>query len=347
LLSRERPSLRAALEIGSALADILSISLEDGMVHGDIDPTFVKVDDRGAVHLEGFGTPRSTMAPEGTSDRPPVDMYGLGRVLHAMLTPGGLGRLPADPDGHDDHVVNRVLEMDFAQVKGKRWVDDVRRFLCTILAWRPEERPAPLDAANVLASVAGSCPGEGVEAWARRVHSLSQSRSVLPPTGLPEPEALGGPVQLGAPLRTGPVRKAPSSKGESTMAWSRDKIAAMLAEQDAEEELPPPRAAAPRASEPRRDPPPARPPEPYYSEPPRMEPARPEPARPPEVRPEPRRAEPEPRREPVRPVISQTDDDPFADPEPKGNGLKIGVVVAVIFFVLCGGFLALGGGWER
>ena len=220
LLLRERPPLKAAIEIGAALSDILCIARDDRQIHGDIDPASVRVDERGAVHLEGFGVPRTvTMAPEGRTDQFPVDIYGLGRVMYALLSPSSMGRLPADPDVHDDQVVDRVLEMDFSSVQGRGWVDSVRKFLCNILAWTPSSRPEPLDAANVLGSVAAQSPGESLDEWARRVHSVASPR-VLSPTSLPEPEALGGPMQIGAPLRTGAVRKAPASKGESTSFWT-------------------------------------------------------------------------------------------------------------------------------
>ncbi|MDP2316264.1 MAG: hypothetical protein Q8P41_25420, partial [Pseudomonadota bacterium] len=217
LLDRERPPLRAALAIGSAIADVLCIAVEDRLIHGDIRPAHVKIDARGTVSVEGYGVARrTTKAPEGKPDSHAVDVYGLGVVLHSILSPEPLGNLPKDPDGHDDEVVSRVLSMDFRQVQGKRWLEDVRKFLCQILAWAPADRPAALDAANVLASVAGQCPGETLEAWAQRANAAPASRTPAPAPARPQAdeEDLGGPVALSGPLAKGGARQAPAAKGE-------------------------------------------------------------------------------------------------------------------------------------
>jgi hypothetical protein len=373
LLERERPPLRAAMEIGSAIADVLCISAEDRAVHGDIRPAHVKVDERGTVSVEGFGVARRlTRAPEGHADQLPVDLYGLGIVLHSMLSSEPLGNMPKDPDGHDDEVVSRVLAMDFSKVQGKRWLEDVRKFLCQILAYVPEDRPLALDAANVLASVAGQCPGEGIETWAKRASAQKASSSPAPhsPYSLPPASALeedlGGPVSVAfsGGAKKGPARQAPAAKGESTSFWTRDKIAAMLAEED-EEEPAMPSARAPRQMDPPRDPPdptrsvgPTR--APVVAEPPprAAPPAQPRASSPPPAEaprasrslpPEPPAPPPPPQRGAAASPFagaqiersSPVDDEPPA--EKKGNGAMI-AVVAVVLILLCGGVLALGGG---
>ncbi|MCB9797401.1 MAG: hypothetical protein H6741_32325 [Alphaproteobacteria bacterium] len=248
LLERERPPLRAGLEIASAIADILTIAEEDGALHGDVKPGEVWVDATGSVALAGYGVPRrTTRAPESHPQGMPTDVFGLGVLLHALLSDEPLGRMPTDPDGHDQAVVDRVMRMDFSEVEGRRWLDDVRSFLCKILAYHPEDRPQPLDAANVLAQVASQCPGRTLEAWAARaVPAAGGAAPPRRPAG-PVTEDLGGPQALSAPVLQGlggfqPQRTAPSSKGESTAFWSKDRIAAMLAEEDDESEelLPPP-----------------------------------------------------------------------------------------------------------
>lgn len=253
LLERDRPPLRAALEIGSAVADILCIAAEDKSVHGDIRPAHVKVDEAGAVSIEGYGIVRRvTRAPEGRPDQLPADIYGLGLVMHASLSSEGLGNLPNDADGHDDAVVERVLGMDFSAVSTKRWLSEVREFLCKILAFDPAERPPALDAANVLASVAGQCPGDDIAVWAQRAHlRLAGGR---PPARQVE-ENLAGPVSLTGYFKKGEgqkesARKAPSTKGESTAMWSREKLAAMFAEEDDDEPVAPRSAAKPAPAKP-------------------------------------------------------------------------------------------------
>lgn len=231
-----QPPLRAAFELGAALADILCIAGEDQAVHGNLDATSVYVDVQGDVSIAGFGVSRAPgPAPEGRADVATADMYGLGIVIHGLLTPDAFDSLPADPDEHDDLVISRVLAIDLRAVQGKRWVEDVRRFLCNILAWHPAERPAALDAANVLASVADEVPGDGLVEWAQSSRAAPMASAA--PSLKPMPsnvEILGGPTSLSAPLQRGQVRQAPAAKGESTSFWSREKIAQMLAEEDDE-----------------------------------------------------------------------------------------------------------------
>ncbi len=234
LLGEQRPPLRAALELGAALADILCIAEEDGAFHGDLSPRVVRVATNGNVSVEGFGVPRArSCAPEGVVNAASVDIYGLGLVLHAALSPTALGAMPSDADGHDDAVIDRVMGFDFREVQGKRWLQEVRTFLCKILAWHVEERPVALDAANVLGSVADELPGDGLPEWAVATAVPTATTGATPLRAMPvDVEILGGPTSLSAPMARGAVRQAPSSKGESTSFWSREKIAQMLAEED-------------------------------------------------------------------------------------------------------------------
>jgi hypothetical protein len=246
LLDRERPPLKAALEIGSALADILTIAEEDEVVHGDIKPGYVCVDAEGGISLEGFGQPRrTTRAPEGRPQGSRTDVFGLGVVLHSMLSSEPLGRLPRDPDAHDDAIVDRVVGMDFSQVKGRRWLEEVQQFLCSIMAHDLLERPEPLDAANVLNVVAEQCPGNGLAIWAARAVRLAGGGGG-PASRAPIRETLDRPAAVERPMPRGSTgnfqktsRQAPSTKGETTQFWTREKIDALMAEED-EEELAPP-----------------------------------------------------------------------------------------------------------
>lgn len=387
LLDLDRPPLRAALEIGSAVADILCIAAEDHHVHGDIRPAHVKVDEQGAVSIEGYGLVRRvTRAPEGQPDQPAADIYGLGLVMHASLSKEGLGNLPNDADGHDEVVVDRVLAMDFSSVSTKRWLAEVREFLCKILAFDPSERPPALDAANVLATVASQCPGDDIATWAKRAH-LRQAGGRPPPRQVEE--NLAGPVALSGYFKKGETqkesaRKAPSSKGESTAMWSREKLAAMFAEEDEDDE-PPARPSSrdsssgreQSAARPREDLPGARPVVPPMP----AAPTKPPPAAPPAVSPSgslsgqpgvappaspsgapspsPFAAQGSADRSPARPaavskpsvvqpmrtpILATIPDD---EPEPaagSGKTLMMVGVVIVLLVVVCGGAVALSGG---
>ena len=58
LLDRQRPPLKVCLEIGSAVADILTIAEEDQAVHGDIKPGNVLIEANGAISVAGWGVTR-------------------------------------------------------------------------------------------------------------------------------------------------------------------------------------------------------------------------------------------------------------------------------------------------
>ncbi len=264
LFQSGRPPLRACLQLGSAIADILTIAEEDRAVHGDIKPEDVTVLANGAVALGGFGNSRSsTRAPEDRPEGPLTDVFGLGVVLHSLLSNKPLSMLPRDPDAHDSAVVKRVMEMDFGGLEGKRWMDDARRFLCSVMAYDPQERPAPLDAANVLARIAEQAPGTDLETWAAKT-LRQQGAPVTTPQEEPE-EALGGPRSLSAPMPRGQAletRQAPASKGQTTQMWTRERLAAFIDEDDEDDEMdrePPARPPAAPPQEQLPGPTPARP----------------------------------------------------------------------------------------
>ena len=237
LLERGVMPVRAALELVSYLADILSIAEEDGAVHGDIRAGSVRLDEGGTVVIEGYGQPRrSTRAPEGFPLGVATDTYALALILVSSLSNVPFGAIPRDRDAHDDLMVDRLRGVDWGDLAGKRWLDDVLLFLSSMLAYDPTERPAPLDVANVLGQIAAAAPGDDLTAWAEQAFAdrgRKRGRSAFSP--MPE-EDLGGPVSIGgaqvsrtAALR---IRQAASAKGESTNFWTRDKIASMLGDEE-------------------------------------------------------------------------------------------------------------------
>ena len=169
LLSRGPLPVRPALEIVAYLGDLLTIAEEDGVFHGDIKPGCVKLDASGAVALEGFGLERrGGRAPEGKPVGIATDTFGLGVVLHAVLTGEGMGAIPRDRDGHDDAVVRLLLQIDWQQLSDRPWLEDIQSFLCSMLAHTPEERPLPLDVANLMGQVGVQAGGDDLLSWAAR-----------------------------------------------------------------------------------------------------------------------------------------------------------------------------------
>lgn len=257
LLGHGRPPLKAAVEIGAALADILSVAVEDQTVHGDLKPGLVKVDGSGQVAVEGFGPMRhATRGPEGRPIGPPTDVYGLGLLLHAMLAHSPMDDLPRDADAHDEAVVHQILGMDFGEMENRRWVQDIRSFLAQCMAWDPGERPEALDVANVLAGVVAQCPGPGLQEWASGGEPATLETAVAPPLP-PAEEPLSEPTAAEGPLTGGSVKReartAPSAKGESTAFWSKERIDAMLASEEEKAASPPPSSPRSQAFRPAED----------------------------------------------------------------------------------------------
>jgi hypothetical protein len=235
---REGPlPLRAGLELVAAMADILTIAEEDDALHGDLKPGVVRVDGRGAVSIEGYGVSRrGGRAPEGRLVGVSTDIYGLGVVLHALLSSSSLGAVPRERDAHDDYIVGKLLGIEWGEMSGRKWNDPVMHFLCSMLAHGPDERPAPLDVANILGEVALQVPGEGLVQWAGGTASEADAESGRRPApSLSGEEDLSGPKSLGrAVSQTGAFsrRQAGRAKGECTAFWSKEKILAMLDESD-------------------------------------------------------------------------------------------------------------------
>ena len=236
--------MRAALELVASVADILTIAAEDGVAHGCLDPRSITVTELGAVSVGGWGAARhGTPAPEPVAVGLPTDVYGLGAVLYAALSASSMGSVPADIDLHDDFVTSRLRELDWSPLRGRRWLDDVLSFLCSMLSFSPEDRPEPLDVANLLMGVSSQIDGEDLIAWADHTVGLAPPTAapVAAPPPAPEPdeeEDLGGPQSLGSPIAGAAamkLRKAASAKGESTAFWSRDRIAELLQEDEDED----------------------------------------------------------------------------------------------------------------
>lgn len=235
LLERGPVPMAVCLEVVAFLADILTIAEDDNALHGDIKPGDVCIDFHGSVSLSGFGLARRTgRAPDSPLQLPASDVYGLGVVLHAMLSSTPMGAIPRERDAHDDAIVDRLLAIDWTEMEGIPGRDPVIHFLCSMLAHSPAERPAPLDVANIVSGVAAKMGSPSLVEWAQSSIAAAPASTDVPAID----EVLAEPEQMGKVFtKTGQYsrRQTASSKGECTAFWSRDKIAAML--DDGEDQL--------------------------------------------------------------------------------------------------------------
>gem|GEM_PF-5289557 len=235
LLDRGLPPLRAALEIGAAIADIISISEEDGTSHGDIRPNFIVITEDGSVSVEGYGKDRKrTRAPEPEPAGIATDIYGLGVVMHALLSNSPLGSLSKEAEAHDQSVVEKVQAVDLHSVAGKPWSGELRMYLATILAHDITERPEAIDIANVMGNASDDTPGEDLAGWAKRTVTAAGGGKTASKLRQGKAEDLSGPMS-GIDESISPAIVVPSTNdAQSTAAWSKERVAALVAQQDEE-----------------------------------------------------------------------------------------------------------------
>ena len=89
--------MKVDIELVAFMADILTIAEEDEAVHGDLKPGCVFVGSGGEMSITGYGiSRRGGRAPEGRAVGVQTDTYGLGMVLHAVLSSESMGSIPSD-----------------------------------------------------------------------------------------------------------------------------------------------------------------------------------------------------------------------------------------------------------
>lgn len=169
LLDKSPPPLRACLEIGAAIADILAIAQEDGKTHGDPKIGMVRIDSEGNVAVTDFKpSRRTTRAPEPSPLHPESNIYGLGVILHSLLSPESFGRVPKTEREHNEAVAEKVMRYNFDEAEGQAWLGELKEFICSMMAYSSEARPSPDEVADVLGNAADSLEGLPLDVWAER-----------------------------------------------------------------------------------------------------------------------------------------------------------------------------------
>lgn len=165
-----RPSAREAARMIAELARVVAYAHSRGVVHGDITPRNILIDEDGRTRLIDFGmakfadawvedtglaggTPEflpPEIAPidgKGGRSLPASDVFGLGAILYWLLT----GQTPfAAPTGSQALERARRCDIDLAALRRAGVSRRLIRACEAALACNPAERPAPGDWADEL-----------------------------------------------------------------------------------------------------------------------------------------------------------------------------------------------------
>jgi hypothetical protein len=228
LRHREMP-ISTTLEILAYCADALNDAQKNGSIHGEVNLNNICIDEEGAVVVNGFGRPRSFChAPEGAPG-PATDVYGLGVALLALLSGKEDFSPPIGSEEHDTVVVEQMIALDWQELQSQPWLNKIQEFLISMLSQAPEERPLPLDVANVLFGILPLTSGPSLSETARQCQSLFAFAETE------DTENLHTPVAIEAPSVQPAALLPDSSQGAETGLWPRDKIQQILMQEEFQE----------------------------------------------------------------------------------------------------------------
>jgi hypothetical protein len=182
LIDHTRPTVKVALELIAAIGDILAIAEEDGKSHGDPKIGMVRIDSNGNTALEDFReSRRTTRAPEPKPLGPPSDVYGMGVILHSLLSMDSFGRVSKEAGAHDKAIAAKVMSYNLGSAEGQEWTQELKEFMVSMMAHQPSDRPNSDEVAEVLGNAADSLNGETLGEWAKKVVKASapQASSIL------------------------------------------------------------------------------------------------------------------------------------------------------------------------
>ncbi|SER46245.1 serine/threonine-protein kinase [Actinokineospora terrae] len=155
---------------GTRLAEILGYVHSNGIVHRDVKPSNVLIDDEGACYLADFGIARALggarltstghcvgtaayLAPEqvrGQLTGPAGDIYSLGLVLLECLT----GATAYEGSDIEAAIARLTRDPEIPDWLPTAWVD----VITAMTRREPDDRPDAAECARLLAAAAGSDP---------------------------------------------------------------------------------------------------------------------------------------------------------------------------------------------
>jgi len=217
LRSQERLPVRAALEVGAAVASALDAAYNRPpipgekplrVIHRDIKPSNIMIDETGMVKVLDFGVARSElenreshtqelqfgsvdyMAPERLffePETPASDVYSLGASVFEIMAREPFGKAQGRPEKHAAYVADRLSFLRAGlRISGPAG-GELEKLLRSTLAFNHEERPTAAEFHQRSRALARLVDDEDLISWAERIVPplvAAAARQVLEPNPL-------------------------------------------------------------------------------------------------------------------------------------------------------------------
>jgi hypothetical protein len=222
------------VRVGRAVAEALEHLHRLGVVHRDVKPTNVLLDDKGRAHLADFGIAsvaepedderlvlhgggsRASMSPQqraGAEAQPSDDIYALGILLHELLS----GRPVFSAGTTDDEMDRGAPPLQAAHPIPEGLRSLVTSMLASDPAGRPRDMRAVGDALRAVEDEIAP-PAPALSPPSAPSPSAPEPVGLQPPPRVPEVGGTAPPPVAPPPVspRPGPRRPAPAAKASTS-----------------------------------------------------------------------------------------------------------------------------------
>ena len=200
--------------------------MKNGFVHGAIKADNISVQNDGSLIINGYDRPRrSSITPEGTMSSS-GDIYGMGIVMLELFSGQLNVELPLDHNLHNSKVLEIFLQINWQEWTSQPWLITMQEYLISLLFYDPNQRPHPLDIANILKEATQTTSSLGVSKYMHQNGIQFSSAE----------EKLEAARSLRSSALISPVEVMADSEGTATGYFTRDKIAQMFQEPIEEEQ---------------------------------------------------------------------------------------------------------------